>query len=150
MSDEERCRCAWFHCEVCGDHLPDSRGGSAFLKGCWYCWEHAPADAINRHQAITRGISLQDLLVEERNRGGQLIQVNRERVAVTNSNMPRAELIELAGPLGYDDADLWRVSPLGYPDALVTEDVVDVWNGVRFFTAPKRINASAVLNEGKT
>lgn len=71
--DEERCRCAWFHCEVCGNHLPDSKGGSAFLKGRWYCYEHAPADAITRHEAAARGISLKELM---RGKHGRHVDAN--------------------------------------------------------------------------
>jgi hypothetical protein len=72
-----------------------------------------------------------------------LIQVDRERLSVTETEMTGRQLCALAGRSA-DEVDLWLITPLGYLDERVSpNEVVPMFNGLRVFTAPKQINASA-------
>lgn len=71
------------------------------------------------------------------------IQIDRSHYDVTAEKLTGAELRALSTPPVPDSRDLYRVRP-GQEDELITNDmVVEMSDGLRFFTAPGRINPGA-------
>jgi multiubiquitin len=68
------------------------------------------------------------------------IQIDRVHYTVTKPEMKGAELRQLPPtPIG-PDRDLYEVVP-GHPDRKIgDEDIVQIHDGKRFFTAPSHIN----------
>jgi multiubiquitin len=71
------------------------------------------------------------------------IQIDRAHYTVTQKEMTGAELRRVPPePIG-PDRDLFEVVP-GHPDRkILDDDVVEISNGKRFFTAPSHINPGA-------
>jgi hypothetical protein len=68
------------------------------------------------------------------------IQIDRQHYSVTVESMTGAELRHVPEPDIATDRDLFEVVP-GHPDRKIEDgDVVDIRNGLRFFTAPGTIN----------
>lgn len=68
------------------------------------------------------------------------IQIDRSHYTVTAETLTGAQLRALSTPPIPDTRDLYEVKP-GHEDELVTDDtVVHIRPGLRFFTAPGRIN----------
>jgi hypothetical protein len=71
------------------------------------------------------------------------IQIDRVHFTVTQAQMTGAQIRQLATTPIQDDRDLFQVVP-GGPDRKVgNADVVEMKNGLRFFTAPAQINPGA-------
>lgn len=68
------------------------------------------------------------------------IQIDRVHYSVTNNQLTGSELRNLPStPIG-PDRDLFEVVP-GHPDQKIeNDDVVEIRDGKRFFTAPAHIN----------
>lgn len=68
------------------------------------------------------------------------IQIDRVTYKVTQQKMTGAELRKVPTPPIGPDRDLFEVIP-GHPDKKIEDnDVVEISNGKRFFTAPAHIN----------
>ena len=68
------------------------------------------------------------------------IQIDRVHYTVTKPQMSGAELRHLpATPIG-PDRDLFEVVPGGTDRKIGDDEVVEIRNGGRFFTAPAQIN----------
>jgi Multiubiquitin len=68
------------------------------------------------------------------------IQIDREHFTVTEPKLTGAQLRKLPTPDVPADRDLYEVRP-GEDDLLIgNDDPVQMRNGLRFFTAPGRIN----------
>ncbi len=68
------------------------------------------------------------------------IQIDRAHFTVHQSRMTGAELRQVPPtPIG-PDRDLWQVVPGGTDLKIADNDVVEIRNGLRFFTAPAQIN----------
>jgi hypothetical protein len=68
------------------------------------------------------------------------IQIDREHYTVEKRHMTGAELRVVPTPAISNDRDLFQVVP-GQPDRKLEDvDVVEIHDGMRFFTAPKHIN----------
>jgi hypothetical protein len=73
------------------------------------------------------------------------IQIDREHFKVTEPKLTGAQLRQLPDPSIPADRDLYEVRP-GEDDLQIQDaDVVDMRNGLRFFTAPGHINPGANL-----
>ena len=68
------------------------------------------------------------------------IQIDRVHYTVTKSEMTGAELRRVSPtPIG-PDRDLFEVVPGGTDRKISDNDIVEIRNGTRFFTAPAQIN----------
>lgn len=68
------------------------------------------------------------------------IQIDRERYEVLEEEMTGAQLRQVPPTPIPPDRDLYEVIP-GHPDRKIeNDDVVEMRNGLRFFTAPGTIN----------
>ena len=68
------------------------------------------------------------------------IQIDRVHYTVTQHQMTGLELRHVPTPPIGPDRDLFEVVP-GHPDRKIADDeVVEITNGKRFFTAPAHIN----------
>jgi hypothetical protein len=68
------------------------------------------------------------------------IQIDRAHYTVHQAHMTGAELRRVPPtPIG-PDRDLWQVVPGGTDVKVGDADVVEIRNGLRFFTAPAQIN----------
>lgn len=68
------------------------------------------------------------------------IQIDRNHYTVTEEKLTGAGLRALSSPPVPQDRDLYEVRP-GKEDQLIKDDtVVEMRDGLRFFTAPGRIN----------
>jgi hypothetical protein len=68
------------------------------------------------------------------------IQIDRVHYAVTKEEMTGAELRHLPHPPIDETRDVYEVRP-GQTDRLIGDtDVVEIRDGLRFFTAPRHIN----------
>jgi len=68
------------------------------------------------------------------------IQIDREHYEVADEQMTGAQLRQVPSPPIPPDRDLYQVVP-GHPDLKIEDqDVVEIRNGLRFFTAPGTIN----------
>lgn len=68
------------------------------------------------------------------------IQIDRQHYQVSVATMTGAELRQVPTPPIPADRDLFEVVP-GHPDRKIEDaDIVDIHNGLRFFTAPGTIN----------
>lgn len=73
------------------------------------------------------------------------IQIDREHFKVTQPKLTGAQLRKLPNPDVPANRDLYEVRP-GDDDLLIQDgDVVEMRNGLRFFTAPGQINPGAQL-----
>ena len=71
------------------------------------------------------------------------IQIDREHFAVSQPALTGAQLRQLPNPPIGPDRDLFEVVP-GHPDRKIANDeLVEMHDGLRFFTAP------AVINPGR-
>lgn len=68
------------------------------------------------------------------------IQIDRVHYTVTESELTGTELRQLPDPNIPDDRDLFEVVPGDADKKVGNEDVVEIRNGKRFFTAPAQIN----------
>ncbi len=74
------------------------------------------------------------------------IQIDRQHYTLTDERMTGVELRAAATPPVTTDRDLFEVVP-GHPDRKVENaDVVELHNGLRFFTAPATINPGKDTN----
>lgn len=71
---------------------------------------------------------------------GFTIQIDRVHYKVTASRMTGTELRHLPTPPIGPDRDLFEVVPGGTDRKIGDADVVEIRNGMRFFTAPAQIN----------
>jgi hypothetical protein len=68
------------------------------------------------------------------------IQIDREHYEVEDAEMTGAELRQVPPTPILPERDLYEVVP-GHPDRKIeNDDVVEIRNGLRFFTAPGTIN----------
>ena len=68
------------------------------------------------------------------------IQIDREHFTVSQLALTGAQLRQLPSPPIGPDRDLFEVVP-GHPDRKITNDeLVEMHDGLRFFTAPAQIN----------
>jgi hypothetical protein len=68
------------------------------------------------------------------------IQIDRHHYTVTAEQLTGAQLRTVPEPHIAADRDFFAVDP-GHPDRKIEDaDVVDIHNGLRFFTAPGTIN----------
>lgn len=68
------------------------------------------------------------------------IQIDRTRYEVHKAKMTGAELRQVPPTPILPDRDLFEVVP-GHPDRKIkNDDIVEIRNGLRFFTAPGTIN----------
>jgi hypothetical protein len=71
---------------------------------------------------------------------GFQIQLDRVHFTVTQEQMTGAEIRSIpTTPIG-PDRDLFQVVPGGQDKKIELTDVVEMRNGLRFFTAPSQIN----------
>lgn len=68
------------------------------------------------------------------------IQIDREHFTVTKERMTGAEIRRLPAPPIGPDRDLFEVVPGGTDRKIEDTTVVEIRNGLRFFTAPAHIN----------
>ena len=73
------------------------------------------------------------------------IQIDRVHYTVTQPTMTGAELRQLPSPPIGPDRDLFEVVPSGSDQKITDDEVVEMKNGKRFFTAPAQINPGANL-----
>ncbi len=72
------------------------------------------------------------------------IKIDREHFTVHQQQMTGAELRALPNPPVGEKWDLYEVVP-GHSDRLLSDnDVVEIHDGQRFFTAPRHINPGMV------
>ena len=75
---------------------------------------------------------------------GFQIQIDRVHYTVTQAKMTGAELRKVPEkPIG-PDRDLFEVVPGGTDRKIGNDEVVEIRNGLRFFTAPTQINPGSV------
>lgn len=68
------------------------------------------------------------------------IQIDRVHYTVSKDHMTGSELRNLpTAPIG-PDRDLFQVVPGGQDKKIENSEVVEIRNGLRFFTAPSQIN----------
>lgn len=72
------------------------------------------------------------------------IQIDRTHYRVTLSQMTGLQLRQVPDPPIGPDLDLYEVVPGGTDRKIGDNQVVEIRNGLRFFTAPGQINAGAV------
>lgn len=68
------------------------------------------------------------------------IQIDRVHYTVERSSLTGAELRALVTPPVGPDRDLFEVVPGGTDRKIEASDIVQMRNGLRFFTAPSHIN----------
>jgi hypothetical protein len=68
------------------------------------------------------------------------IQIDRRHYTVHKSHMTGLELRHVPSPPIGPDRDLFEVVPGGSDRKIGDEEVVEIRNGLRFFTAPAQIN----------
>lgn len=68
------------------------------------------------------------------------IQIDRTHYKVTSDNMTGLQLRKVPNPPIGPDRDLFEVVPGGSDKKIGNDDVVEIRNGLRFFTAPGQIN----------
>lgn len=73
------------------------------------------------------------------------IQIDRAHYEVAQLRITGGELRLVASPPIGADRDLWEVVPGGTDRKIGDSDVVEIRNGLRFFTAPAQINPGADL-----
>jgi len=73
------------------------------------------------------------------------IQIDRVHYTVTKNQLTGAELRQLPPTPVSNDRDLFQVVPGGQDLRIGDTEVVEMRNGVRFFTAPSQINPGAHL-----
>ena len=68
------------------------------------------------------------------------IQIDRTHYKVTSDHMTGLQLRKVPNPPIGPDRDLFEVVPGGSDKKIGNDDVVEIRNGLRFFTAPGQIN----------
>lgn len=68
------------------------------------------------------------------------IQIDRTHYKVTSGHMTGSELRNVPTPPIGTERDLFEVVPGGSDKKIGNDDVVEIRNGLRFFTAPGQIN----------
>jgi len=71
------------------------------------------------------------------------IQIDRHHYTVTQKQMTGLQLRHVPNPPIGPDRDLFEVVPGGSDRKIGDEEVVEIRNGLRFFTAPAQINPGA-------
>jgi hypothetical protein len=71
------------------------------------------------------------------------IQIDRTHFTVTYPQMTGSQLRQLPNPPIGPDRDLFEVVPGGSDKKIGDNEVVEIRNGLRFFTAPAQINPGA-------
>ena len=71
---------------------------------------------------------------------GFQIQIDRTHYTVTLPHMTGAELRRVPTPPIGPDRDLFEVVPGGSDRKIADDQIVEIRNGLRFFTAPAQIN----------
>lgn len=81
-----------------------------------------------------------DIVVDAKANLMSFIHIDREHFTVTKDSMTGAELRNLPHPPIGADRDLFEVVPGGTDCKIGNDDVVEIKNGKRFFSAPAQIN----------
>ena len=68
------------------------------------------------------------------------IQIDRNHYTVTQESMTGAQIRQVPTPPIGPDRDLFLVVPGGSDKKIGNDEVVEIRNGLRFFTAPAQIN----------
>jgi len=68
------------------------------------------------------------------------IRIDREHFKVSAETLTGAQLRQLPNPAIGTDRDLFQVVPGGSDTKIEREDLVEIRDGLRFFTAPAQIN----------
>jgi hypothetical protein len=68
------------------------------------------------------------------------IQIDRQHYKVTQSHMTGLQLRQVPSPPIGSDRDLFEVIPGGTDEKVADDQVVEIKDGKRFFTAPTQIN----------
>ncbi|HJU12536.1 MAG TPA: multiubiquitin domain-containing protein [Candidatus Binataceae bacterium] len=68
------------------------------------------------------------------------IQIDRNHYTVTQERMTGAQIRQVTSPPIGPDRDLFLVVPGGSDKKIADNEVVEIRNGLRFFTAPAQIN----------
>jgi hypothetical protein len=68
------------------------------------------------------------------------IQIDRNHYTVTQEKMTGAQIRHVPTPPIGPDRDLFLVVPGGSDRKIADDEVVEIRNGLRFFTAPTQIN----------
>lgn len=68
------------------------------------------------------------------------IKIDRTNFTVEEETLTGAQLRQLPSPTIGSDRDLFEVVPGGSDEKISDEKVVEMRNGLRFFTAPAQIN----------
>lgn len=68
------------------------------------------------------------------------IQIDRMHFTVTQSQLTRAQIRQIPSPPIGPDRDLFEVVPGGTDLKIANDQVVEIKDGKRFFTAPAQIN----------
>ena len=68
------------------------------------------------------------------------IQIDRTHYTVNKPQMSGAELRNVPAPPIGPERDLFEVVPGGSDRKIADQDIVEIRNGLRFFTAPAQIN----------
>ena len=71
---------------------------------------------------------------------GFQIQIDRVHYTVSKEQMTGVEIRNIPAPPIGPDRDLFQVVPGGQDKKIEPSDVVEMRNGLRFFTAPSQIN----------
>ena len=77
------------------------------------------------------------------------IQIDRVHYTVTQDRMTGAELRQVPNPPIAADRDLFEVVPGSSDKKIGDSDIVDLREGIRFFTAPATINPGFEICGGK-
>jgi hypothetical protein len=72
------------------------------------------------------------------------IQIDRNHYTVTQEKMTGAQIRHAPSPPIGPDRDLFLVVPGGSDRKIADDEVVEIRNGLRFFTAPTQINPGRV------
>jgi hypothetical protein len=73
-------------------------------------------------------------------KSGLQIQIDREHFTVHQEDMTGAQIRQLPNPPVGPDRDLFEVGPAHSDVKIEDAQVVEIRNGLRFFTAPSHIN----------
>ncbi len=76
---------------------------------------------------------------------GFQIQIDRVHYTVTQEKMTGAQVRSVPSPPIGPDRDLFEVVPGGQDRKIEVGDVVEIRNGLRFFTAPALINPGSLF-----
>jgi Multiubiquitin len=75
------------------------------------------------------------------------IQIDRAHFTVPSEHLTGLQLRHLPNPPIGPERDLFEVVPGGSDRKIGDEQVVEIRNGLRFFTAPAQINPGGIMGE---